>query len=95
MTTQKAKPGITIEELHRIVVRLANQGWVRYWLHWNYPVETPWLMAIQIRDAHGWDVSIPDLQSWEIADVRETGMGRQVYLVERLNEDGTPFRVNI
>jgi hypothetical protein len=90
--TTPPKAGITLGELRRIVLRLANQGWVRYWVHWNYPVESPWLMAIQVRDAHGWDVSIRDLATWDIVDVRGPGMGRQVYVIERRDEGGTPFR---
>lgn len=31
-----------------IVLRLANQVPTRYWKHWNYPTETPWLMAFKI-----------------------------------------------
>src|SRR4051812_26651416 len=90
--TDTPKAGITADELKRIALRLANQAWVRYWLHWNYPVESPWLMAIQARDAHGMGVRIPDLEARGVADARGPGMGRQVYVVERRDADGTPFR---
>lgn len=37
-----------LEELQRIVLRLSNQTWVRYWIHWNYP-QNPMKMAINLR----------------------------------------------
>lgn len=38
---------MTLEELQRIVLRLSNQAWTRYWIHWNYPA-TPSIMGIGI-----------------------------------------------
>lgn len=37
---------MTATELQNIVLRLANSGYVRYWLHWNYPHREPWVMAV-------------------------------------------------
>lgn len=37
---------MTFDELERIVIILANQNYCRFWRHWNYPCESPWLMAI-------------------------------------------------
>lgn len=41
---------MTADELQRIALRLANQAWVRYWLHYNDPIRIPWEMAIQVMD---------------------------------------------
>jgi len=35
-----------LQDLQRIVLLLSNQGWTRYWVHWNYPQRSPWKMAI-------------------------------------------------
>lgn len=39
---------MTVGELERIVLMLANQCRTRYWKHYNYPVEIPWLMAVEV-----------------------------------------------
>lgn len=39
---------MTINELQHVVLRLANQVPVRYWVHFNYPRQDPWLMALQV-----------------------------------------------
>jgi hypothetical protein len=44
---------MTASELQSIVLRLSNSAFVRHWLHWNYPCETPWVMAIEVRDLDG------------------------------------------
>lgn len=49
------------DELMQIATRLANQAFVRYWLHWNYPCEDKWLMAIEVRGRWGRAVEVPDL----------------------------------
>lgn len=41
---------MTADELKRIVLVLANHSHVRYWLHWNYPVVDPRIMAISVRE---------------------------------------------
>ena len=37
-----------LEELMRINNRISNQTFARYWKHYNYPEEEPWLMAIAV-----------------------------------------------
>lgn len=37
---------MTLKDFERIVLILSNQGWIRYWIHWNYPQKSPWKMAI-------------------------------------------------
>jgi len=70
---------ITATELMKIATRLANQAHVRYWLHWNYPREDPWVMAIQAYGCAGhWGeiepIQIPDLVrlgfEWDDEDLR-------------------------
>ena len=39
---------MSASKLQRIVLTLANGSHVRYWLHWNYPCEKPWVMAVEI-----------------------------------------------
>lgn len=39
---------MTLEELQNIVLAIANHSHCRYWVHWNYPCENPWIMAINV-----------------------------------------------
>lgn len=39
---------MTLEAFERIVLRLANQTPTRYWKHWSYPTEKPWMMAVEV-----------------------------------------------
>lgn len=41
---------MTLQELQHIILIISNQVHVRYWAHFNHPVESPWLMAIEIAD---------------------------------------------
>ena len=75
---------MTLEALLVIVVRLSNQCFVRHWAHWNYPCESPWLMAISL-------LSDGDLSAL-IAELKEKGLTYQgsdglkhLFIVERLN----------
>lgn len=79
---------MTADKFHEIVLRLANASWVRYWLHWNYPSQAPWVMAVQARDYQGWPVRVLPLNTlgfeWDEED--------RMHFIDRTNEDGTPFR---
>lgn len=90
--TKIPRVGITVREFKRVALHLANQAYVRYWMHWNYPVESPWLVAISVRDALGRDVEVKALAEWDRTD---TGgiIKSMVYVAERRNEDGTSFRL--
>ena len=79
---------MTADELQRIVLRLANQVPVRYWLHYNYPNRAPWLMALRIypRPWSGARRLIAELGAFGM--VRD---GNGVFTVARTNPDGTPF----
>ncbi len=41
---------MTLREFERIVLLLSKQGWIRHWIHWNYPQESPWEMALSFSD---------------------------------------------
>lgn len=85
---------MTADELQRIAMRLSNSGWCRYFLHWSYPAQDPWLMAVQVRDADGRPVEVKELTDaygfWPAPD----RPGEYVYTIRRTNDDGTPFRSN-
>jgi hypothetical protein len=75
---------MTANELQRIVTRLANQSWCRYWLNYgdrHKDVE----MAIQCLDGDQ-AIKIRDL---EMMGFKRCSMG--VYTIPRTNDDGTPF----
>jgi hypothetical protein len=80
---------MTIDELQRFALRLANAGWTRYWMHYNYPCRDPWLMAIEVIDHHGLPAHIPDLEGLGFSHE----FGR--YVIARTNDDGTPFESNL
>jgi hypothetical protein len=87
---------MTASELQRIVVRLSNWGWCRYWLHHNYPRQDPWLMSVQIADFVAGQlgaVEAPELESEGFTLIgRDIG---PVYTIERTDEEGKPFRSGI
>ena len=72
------------EELQRIATRLANQCFVRYWLHWNHPYE-PHYMAIECRDFRMQPMQISDMEKygfeWDEVD-------RRYYIERDLVADG-------
>ena len=81
---------MTASKLQSIVRNFARGAWVRYWLHWNYPEREPWMMAIQARDDSGSVHEIPDLE--RVGFIRTDHHGTLVYVIERTDKDGSPFR---
>lgn len=41
---------MTLKKFERFVLLLSNQAWTRYWIHWNYPQESPWKMGLSFHD---------------------------------------------
>jgi hypothetical protein len=90
---------VTASVLQGIALGLGNIGWCRYWLHWNYPQQQPWLMALDVRDVGGEPAELyePDLRRRGFRGPLEVdfgdgaGVGR-VWVVERTDESGAPFR---
>jgi hypothetical protein len=83
------RPGITADELQHITLRLANACWCRYWLHWNYPVQGPWLMALSCHESDG---SPSDLELESEGFTRVDYEGLLIYTVPRVDDAGSPFR---
>lgn len=82
---------MTLQELqHKYVRLLANKIWIRYWIHYNYPIQDPWIMAIQARDDNGKPQELPDLKEYKPKQKYKKFM----YEIPRTNEDGTPFQCN-
>ena len=93
------KNGITLDQLRYIVQRLANQCWVRYWIHFNIvhgnPTGPPaaWEMAMCcVRlDDYGEAIEAglyePDLP----AHIKVERDGLTYYVFKRVNEQGEPF----
>ena len=78
---------MTADELQRIVVRLSNSSWTRYWLHWNYPLVDPWMMAIDVREYRFDDKGRQQLISVCVEDLVKRGFRYDeyecVHLIER------------
>ena len=80
---------MTLERFERIVLRLANQTAVRYWIHWNYPCRDPWVMALKC--GRTTEDEADDLVrhglTWDEVN--------RVFFCYRKNEDGTPFQCSL
>ena len=86
---------MTLENLQRIVLGLANSSHCRYWVHWNYP-QNPIQMAIQIVDYTGPDT----LKPFVVKDLESAGFVRWneetiFYIIDRTTEDGKPYHSKI
>ena len=81
---------VKAEELQRIAVRLSNSSWVRYWLHWNYPLVDPWMMAIDVREYKFDDKGRQQLASVRVDDLIKLGFHYDEYecvlLIEWISE---------
>lgn len=82
------RAGMTLKALQSIVRRLSNQSFVRYWIHWNHPIEAPWEMAIALRDYHG-SLDLPELEQRGFRRIFDAGQA--YYLIPRLDDNGDPF----
>lgn len=80
---------MTIDELQSHVRRLSNSCHVRWWAHWNYPQQSPWLMAIHLMDYRH---EIHCAEMLKAGFCGESSNGYTYLVAERTNEDGTPFR---
>ena len=81
---------MTADRFQRIVARLSTSGYCRSWLHLNQPTEEPWLMAVEVLEVGMLTpVRIPELERYGFRPHRE---GSRIYVVERGDELGRPFR---
>jgi site-specific DNA-methyltransferase (adenine-specific) len=39
---------MSLARLRSVVLLLANNGYCRYWTHWNHPIDDPWEMAVSL-----------------------------------------------
>lgn len=81
---------MTADELHRLARRLGNSFWCRHWLHFNHPVQDPWLMAISCLDGDGNPLMVALERHGFTRAVHEGGL--IVYTVPRTDERGEPYR---
>lgn len=49
---------MTSDELGKIALRLSHNWFIQHWLHWNYPSESPVVMAMEARDSFGENVRV-------------------------------------
>jgi hypothetical protein len=67
-------------------------------MHYNYPQQEPWLMAIQVVDCVG--IRKPEFQPIAVQQLERLGFVKVdghvgIYCIERTNEDGAPFRSDL
>ncbi len=80
---------MSIEEMLQIVRILSNSCWVRWWVHWNYPQETPWKIAFCPIDDTGRPIGIDETRLSDYEKISRHGLIYYVFI--RKNEDGSPF----
>lgn len=86
---------MTLERFERIVLRLANQTAVRYWIHWNYPYQSPWVMAVRAYPTNGFNPTEEKLTADLAAHGLEWDEDDRQFYADRTNEDGTPFQCSL
>ncbi len=76
---------MVIAELQRIVLRVSNQVLCRWYAHFNYPCEEPWLMAIEIPTgfANGYFETEIIQQGFNLWSRYDT----TIYVIKRTHED--------
>lgn len=87
---------MTADRLQSLALLLSRAGWVRHWLHWNYPTREPWFMAIDPRDDKGKPMDLK-------GEMEKSGFARTlhgtmddtgecvIWTIRRTNADGTPY----
>lgn len=80
---------MTADRLQSIASRLGNSFWCRHWLHWNYPQQVPWLMAVSCLTFGGSPVHVA-LEREGFTRIAPDGL--IVYTAPRTDERGEPFR---
>jgi hypothetical protein len=84
---------MTADRLQSIVLRLANSRPTRYWLHWNYPEPSPWLMALKVWTADGHRSRPSPTLSRELRSLGGTwDDDNAAWIFERTDDAGQPFR---
>jgi hypothetical protein len=88
---------MTADALQATVLRLANAYPTRWWLHWNYPCRTPWVMAVQVYPTSG-RTDVPKMLNVPKSLIGElAGLGFEwdecdrMFYANRTHEDGSPY----
>jgi hypothetical protein len=85
---------MTASRLQSIAMLLSRSCYVRHWLHFNYPQQEPWLMAISVKGAG-------DQFNGLVDELTKTGFtlahheGLEIFTVPRTTEAGKPYRSSI
>ena len=88
---------MTLERFERIVVLMANQCYVRFWRHWNYPDNTYQRMVISLRDHYGRPIIEREYLEKEMLEygferLFESKKCIGFWSIVRTNDDGTEYR---
>jgi hypothetical protein len=82
----------TASELQRIALRPSNSCFTRHWLHFNHPARDPHLMAISCIDHEGNPARLEEREMERRGFAKRTDPdGLVVWLIRRVDEDGSPF----
>lgn len=96
---RRGQQGITLDQLRHIVEQLANQCWVRYWIHFNPVHGNPvgplpaWQMAmccVQL-DEYGEAMAAGLYEADLPAYTKTERDGLTYYVFERVDEEWKPF----
>jgi hypothetical protein len=81
---------MSLARLRSVVLLLANNGYCRYWTHWNHPIDDPWEMAVSLLySAWGSPVVLPELElNYGFRRIDENGL--IYYVIARDPDDLAP-----
>jgi hypothetical protein len=88
---------VTADQLQSIAMQLSRSGWARHWVHFNYPQQSPWLMAIDVRDHEGKPLELEgEMEKLGFTRTLEGEMDATgscvIYTVPRTDDAGLPYR---
>lgn len=87
---------MTLEDLRKIARTLSNTYWCRYWIHWNWPTEEPWEMALSCLEMQCLGQEVVHRPVY-LSSLEEKGFTEEVrdgliyYVVRRTEENGEPW----
>ena len=79
---------MTADKHRENAAQIANSKWVRYWFHYNFPQENPWLMALHAKEAEGTCAKLNETDMINLGYFKEVHDLEEYWLAERTNEDG-------
>lgn len=85
---------MTLTKFNRIILKLSNGCWVRYWVHWNYP-NNPCQMAFSAKEYDGANSALYE-EDFIKEGFKKKYIDNQLYwIINRTNEDGSNFTSNL